>query len=102
MVTKVTVIPSSPRKKNCCLFTDDESDFGRQFTEPPRWVKEVNCKERNSSSDLISNCDESHIEVEDLQLSISTKYNSISFNQTTRLKFLVMAVKLVLGLKMMI
>ena len=33
----------------------------------------------DSSSDQISNCDESQIEEEDLQLSISTKYNSISF-----------------------
>ena len=56
----------------------------------------------DSSSDQISNCDESQIEEEDLQLSTSTKYNSISFNQIARLKFLVMAVKLVPGLKMMI
>ena len=83
MVTKVTVIPSSSRKKSySLLFTDDESVFGSQVTEPPRLVKEVNCKERDPSSDQISNSNESQIEEEDLQLSISIKYNSISFQQS--------------------
>ena len=58
------------------FFNADESVFG---SEPPRWVKEVNCKERDSNSDHISNCDKTHIKEEDLQLKISTKYNLISF-----------------------
>ena len=76
----MTVIPSSPQKKSYSrLFTDDKRVFGSQLIESPRWVKQVNCKERDSSSDQISNSDESQIEEEDLQLSISTIYNSISF-----------------------
>ena len=81
VITKVLVIPSSPRKKSYSrLFFDDERVFRSQLIEPPRLVKQLKCEERDSNSDQILNCDESQIKEEDVQLSIST--TSISFQQS--------------------
>ena len=77
-----------------------ESVCGSQL-KPPRWVKKVNREKRDSSSDQISNSDESQIE-EDLQLSIYTKYNSISFQQACPSQMPSYDCQLVPGLKMMI